>query len=289
MNTSQQEPVVDANRDLIWQTARSADMDRYLAALFAPQSVRDDLMALIAFNAEIAQIADRVTEPGLGEIRLQWWRDALDALQAGEGTDNPIADALGPIVAAHGELVPLLKGLIDARSFDVTGGMMPDMPTLRAYLHKTAGTLYLLGVKLIAGREIEAEHAVADAALALGITGQLRAMPFNLPQGRCFVPRDLLVELHIDPDDIFRPENVPRMVEAIQIMTMEAESALGRAREAMRPASSGARKAFLTLALVEPYLTVLAIADQRSLVEIADISPLNRYGRLAWAAISGRI
>jgi len=289
MSTPQQEPVVDANRDLIWWTARNADMDRYLAALFAPQSVRNDLMALIAFNAEIAQIADRVTEPGLGEIRLQWWRDALDALQAGEGTDHPVADALGGIVAAHGELVPLLKGLIDARSFDVVGGVMPDMPSLRAYLHKTAGTLYLLGVKLIAGREIEAEHAVADAGLAFGFTGQLRAMAVSLPRGRCFVPRDLLVERDIDPDNIFRPEHVPRMVEAIQIMTMEAESALGRARQALRRASPGVRKAFLTLALVEPYLTVLAIGRERSLLEIADISPLNRYGRLAWAAISGRI
>ena len=57
----------------------------------------------------------------------------------------------------------------------------------------------------------------------------------------------------------------------------------------LRQASPGARKAFLTLALVEPYLTVLAIADQRSLLEIADISPMNRFCRLAWAAVSGRI
>ena len=95
------------------------------------EAARDDLMALTAFNVEVAQIADRVSEPGLGEIRLQWWRDALDALQAGEETDNPIADALSGIVAEQANMVPLLKGLIDARSFDIAGGQMPDMPALR--------------------------------------------------------------------------------------------------------------------------------------------------------------
>jgi phytoene synthase len=278
-----------ANRDIVRRAARNGDFDRYLAALFVAEPARDDLMALIAFNAEVAQIADRVSEPGLGEIRLQWWRDGLDALRAGEGTDNPIADALGPIVAKQSDMVPLLKGLIDARSFDVAGGQMPDMQALRAYLHKTAGTLYLMGVRLLAGRDIEAENAVADAGLAFGFTGLMRALPVHLARGRLFLPRTLLAEHGIDPNELLGGDETLRIGEMMEAVGAEARHALARAGKALDRASAAARPAFLTLALVEPYLAALRHRRHRPLQQIADISPLNRYGRLAWAAISGRI
>ena len=68
----------DRSTDLM-RTLRAADPDRYLSMLYAPQDRRADLLALYAFNAEIAGIRDRVSEPMPGEIRLQWWRDMIDA------------------------------------------------------------------------------------------------------------------------------------------------------------------------------------------------------------------
>ena len=60
----------DRSTDLM-RTLRAADPDRYLSMLYAPQDRRADLLALYAFNAEIAGIRDRVSEPMPGEIRLQ--------------------------------------------------------------------------------------------------------------------------------------------------------------------------------------------------------------------------
>nr|MDQ2705339.1 squalene/phytoene synthase family protein [Pseudomonadota bacterium] len=51
---------------------RAADRDRYIAALYAPEDRRADLLALYAFNAEIAGIRDRISQALPGEIRLQW-------------------------------------------------------------------------------------------------------------------------------------------------------------------------------------------------------------------------
>ena len=82
--------------------ARKADPDRAIAALFAPLTARDDLFALFAFNGELARIADQVSEPGLGAIRLQWWRDALARAEAGEATGHPVADAFGSVLARRG-------------------------------------------------------------------------------------------------------------------------------------------------------------------------------------------
>ena len=63
--------------------AKRRDPDRFLCALFAPAERRDDLLALLLFNDELARIPDAVTQPVTGLIRLQWWRDALDELLTG--------------------------------------------------------------------------------------------------------------------------------------------------------------------------------------------------------------
>ena len=67
----------------------AADYDRYLSALFAPACRREALFALIAFNHEIARIPEAVSEPMLGRIRLQWWREVLEAVYAGRARPAP--------------------------------------------------------------------------------------------------------------------------------------------------------------------------------------------------------
>ena len=79
--------------------ARAADYDRYLSALFAPVGSREALFALIAFNHEIARIPEAVSEPMLGRIRLQWWREVVEAVYAGAPARRhevavPLADAI---------------------------------------------------------------------------------------------------------------------------------------------------------------------------------------------------
>ena len=66
-------PMDEALDDLV----RRVDEDRWLASRFAPADVRARLIALYAVNYEIARTAEVVREPGVGDIRLAWWRDAL--------------------------------------------------------------------------------------------------------------------------------------------------------------------------------------------------------------------
>src|SRR5271168_2913521 len=62
---------------------RRHDRDRYQTVLFAPAARREALFALYAFNYEIARVRESVREPMLGQIRLQWWREAVDAAYDG--------------------------------------------------------------------------------------------------------------------------------------------------------------------------------------------------------------
>ena len=59
------------------------DRDRYLTTLFAPAERRAMLLALYAFNFEVAKLREVTREPLIGQIRLQWWRDAIDKIYGG--------------------------------------------------------------------------------------------------------------------------------------------------------------------------------------------------------------
>lgn len=57
---------------------KRVDEDRWLSSRYAPEIERKQLIALYAFTYELARVRTVVTEPGLGAIRFQWWRDAFD-------------------------------------------------------------------------------------------------------------------------------------------------------------------------------------------------------------------
>ncbi|MEO6379595.1 MAG: squalene/phytoene synthase family protein [Caulobacteraceae bacterium] len=77
---------------------RRADPDRWLASRFAPSEARAGLVALYAFDQELARVAGAVTQQLMGEIRLAWWRENLDSLFEDGPRRHPVLDALsGPV------------------------------------------------------------------------------------------------------------------------------------------------------------------------------------------------
>ena len=113
--------------DAVAASARSGEPDRYLAALLAPPAARAHLLALAAFSSELARVPLVATrEPAMGEIRLQWWRDVLEAPHAGTLTGNPIADAVRDAAHRCALPVPLLLDVIDARQMDLAAQAMAD-------------------------------------------------------------------------------------------------------------------------------------------------------------------
>jgi len=104
---------------------RAADKDRFLTTLFAPAEHRNALIALYAFNVEIARVREVVREPVAGEIRLQWWSDVLSGVGRGEVAAHPVAAALLASIARYRLPPERFKALIEARRFDLYDASMP--------------------------------------------------------------------------------------------------------------------------------------------------------------------
>ena len=59
---------------------RKHDYDHYLCNLLLPWETQAAAFAVRAFNVEVAQIGDLVTEKDIGVMRVQFWRDLLDSV-----------------------------------------------------------------------------------------------------------------------------------------------------------------------------------------------------------------
>jgi phytoene synthase len=258
---------------------KEGDPDRYAAALFVPQAAQDPLFALYAFNVELARIATLVKEPQLGEIRLQWWREALARGLAGEATGHPVAEAIASAARACNLAEDDLAKLIDARHFDVSVKHMPDEAALDAYLDSTAGTLLRLAAKIADAHGMDVAGAAKAAGIAYGLTGLMRSLPAHLVQGRVDIPADALSRHGIAASELLAGRGGDGLNALLGEWRERATAALRRAAREIRALPAPTRRAFLPMALVEPYLSSLAkVRDP--LREVATINPLYRLWRL---------
>lgn len=99
-----------ADFDTLRDELRGLDGDLYLCHLFVPAAKRDAVLTLYHLYADIARIPSAVSEPMVGAIRLQWWRDLLAAVADGETRGTPIGEALLVHPLPADAVMPLIDG-----------------------------------------------------------------------------------------------------------------------------------------------------------------------------------
>lgn len=240
---------------------RALDKDRYLATLFVPAPARQHVFAVYAFNAEVASIRERTRQPLAGELRLQWWRDALAGSAAGDVSGNPVAAALLHTIESHGLSNVLLEQLVDARGFDLYDDPMPTLAAFEGYVRKTTSSLFAVVSSLLDALSDASVHAAEHAGIAYGIVGLLRAFPLHASRGQIYLPLELLERSGARAEDIVSGRTTAELVEALRGLRALARERLKTAREQLQVLESTAQATFLPLALVDAYLDRMDRAD----------------------------
>ena len=276
--------------DAVVASARSGEPDRYLAALLAPPDARPHLLALAAFASELARVPSLVTrEPAMGEIRLQWWRDALAAPDPGARTGNPVADAVR--VAMHRCNLPpaLLLDAIDAHEVDLALQPMPDDAALATYLWMREGALFALAAGVL-GHEpgADVQEAAVACGRAYGLARLLLGMPQALSLGHLLLPQSRLDACNVSSQELLSGEGGANVAALFAGMCAEAREVLATSRKYVANLPRRVRVAFLPLALVETYLRALERPGRDVLRSPAEIAPLTRVWRIAAAHWFGR-
>jgi len=264
--------------------ARQYDRDRYLCALLAPEAHRPGLMALYAFNAEIARIRELVSEPLPGEVRLQWWHDLLDGTEHGAVASNPVANALLQTIDTYHLPTQGLIAMTEARVFDLYNDPMPSLNDLEGYAGETvSGLIQLVCLVLNEGKDPGTATAAGHAGVAYALTGLMRALPWHAARRQMYLPGDVCTRHNLDPESVFRGETTPELKAVLGELRGHVRHHLGRVRQVAETVPPACATAFLPLVLVGPFLKQLETSGADPLKQAVEMSQLRRQW-LLWRA-----
>lgn len=248
--------------DSVEGLVKRADPDRWRTARLAPAAERGHLMALYAFNLEIARAAWAPSERALGAIRLAWWRDALAEIPAGAPSGrHELVPLLAAAMAARALPPELFERMIAARATELEG-RPANVAALVAYVDGTAGALMELAARTLGAGE-GALPPVRTFARGAGIAALLRALPALRAHQR-------------DP--------MPPGVTA-PALARDGLAALAAARAERQRVPAGVAPALLAGWRAEQFLAAVAGGADPADAEAAPI--VDRWD-LLWRGVSGR-
>lgn len=241
----------DSDLEYCAESIRRHDPDRWLTALFAPEARRPGLWALYAFNLELARVAEGVSEPLLGDIRLQWWRDALADHAMVSPRAHPVVRALRERVLPAGATPERLAALIEARAADLDPAPPPTLAVLRAYADATSGELMRLALRVLG---VDADAAAREAGIAYALVGLLRALPHHHARGKVYLPQDVLESVGLAEAEVVNTRDRRALRRAVAVVADAASVHLAQARTLARTAPRAAWPALLPARLARLYL-----------------------------------
>jgi phytoene synthase len=159
-----------------------ADPDRFAAAMAGPLAARRILFPLYAFNVEISRAPWVTQEAMIAEMRLQWWRDALEEIAESRPARRhevvtPMAAILAPDTAKR------LDRAVAARRWDIYRDPFENDAHFQRYLQDTAGLLTWAAAHSLGAPESACAKIVALGSGA-GLARFLQAIPELEARGR---------------------------------------------------------------------------------------------------------
>lgn len=246
---------------------RDGDLDRYTVTRAASDAAQARLFPLYALNLEIGRAAWASNEPLVAEMRLQWWRDAIERLcEGGKPPAHPVLDACD-FLKGDGQAGMALDRMIEARRWDVWAEPFPSTEALWAHLDDTSGALYAL-----AARSLDVPEDQADLIRSFGAGAGLAQWLQAVPE---------LTRRERDP----LPDHAP---EAIAALAQDGLERLTAVRAERGRISAAAAPVLLAGWQASGVLRIAARSPQTVLTGGLEMSEFKRRGTLALRAISGR-
>jgi NADH dehydrogenase [ubiquinone] 1 alpha subcomplex assembly factor 6 len=268
---------------------RRHDRNRYQTALFAPAGRRAALLALYAFNYEIARVRETVTEPMLGLIRLQWWREVLDAAYAGvPPRQHPVVLPLTAAIRDFGLSRGHFGRLIDSRERDLADEPPASLAALEDYAEASSAPLVELALEVLGARAPPLDEIARHVGIGYALAGLLRAMPFHARAGRSYLPADIARREGLDPRDYLAGHTTQALRTAVGEIAEAAAQHLRAAREYRAAIPRSAIAALLPALVAGRYLARLQWAEYDPFAPAVAAPDPRQIWRLAAAALRKR-
>lgn len=210
---------------------------------YAPADKRDALVALSAVIGEIASVPGDVSDPGVAQRKLGWWREAL-----AEGLPHPAVQAWLESGAARHVPAAEFDPLVEAVALEIVPPRFEETRALEQHCRAIAGPGALLEARLVNdGAEPDADDAgrlvrLAAAGYRIRIT---RDLVLDARRERWLVPLELQAEFQLTRQHVAAGEGGRRLDALVRHMASEAMLAIDREIGELLPVAAWRNRHFL--------------------------------------------
>ncbi|XP_043457346.1 NADH dehydrogenase (ubiquinone) complex I, assembly factor 6 isoform X1 [Prionailurus bengalensis] len=260
---------------------RKRDYEGYLCSLLLPADSRSSAFALRAFNVELAQVKDSVSEKTIGLMRMEFWRKTVDDIYSDNPPQQPVAIELWKAVKRHNLTKRWLMKIIGEREKNLDDKPYRNIQELENYAENTQSSLLYLTLEILGVKDLHADHAASHIGKAQGIVTCLRATPYHGSRRRVFLPMEICMLHGVSQEDFLRQNQAKNVRDVIYDIASQAHLHLKHARSFHKSVPVKAFPAFLQTVALEDYLKKIQQVDfdifHPSLQQKNTLLPLSLY------------
>jgi phytoene synthase len=239
------------DRAVCADTLRQGSRSFAAAALMLPSFQRAHARALYSFCRvadDLIDSADLASRPAV----VASLRQRLHRACIGQPDDTPIDRAFAATLAACAIPHALPAALLEGFAWDAENRRYPDLPALRDYAARVAGSVGAMMALVLGVRDQHTLARAADLGVAMQLSNIARDIGEDARAGRLYMPLDWLREAGITPDRFLaRPVFTPalggltaRLLEEAERLYHRAEPGIARLPALSRPAIRAAMRLY---------------------------------------------
>lgn len=263
------------------QKAASSGSSFYYAFLFLPKERRAAITTFYAFCREIDDVVDEVSDPGVAQSKLAWWRGEVQNAYAGKPS-HPVTQALMPLANHYGIEQHHLQAVIEGCQMDLTQNRYLDFQALERYCHLVAGVVGEVAAKIFGQTQAQTTAYAHKLGLAFQLTNIIRDVGEDALRGRIYLPLSELAQFDVKAHEILKRTHSDRFAALMQFQTQRALKLYQEAVDLLPVADRRAQKPGLMMASIyRTLLREIAADNYQVLQQRTSLTPLRKFW-LAW-------
>ncbi len=245
----------------VQQKAAASGSSFYYAFLFLPAPRRAAITAFYAFCREVDDVVDEVSDLGVAQRKLDWWRSEVAQAFSGQPS-HPAMQALMPHVAAYKIQAQHLHAVIDGCRMDLEQTRYLDYPGLRRYCHLVAGVVGEVAAQIFGQTDPATTRYAHAMGQAFQLTNILRDVGEDAMRGRIYLPVNELQQFDVKAHEILNRQYSERFTALMRFQAERAHRLYDEALALLPPADRRAQKPGLMMASI--YRTLLREIESSS-------------------------
>uniref|UniRef100_A0A3Q2XUX2 NADH dehydrogenase (ubiquinone) complex I, assembly factor 6 n=1 Tax=Hippocampus comes TaxID=109280 RepID=A0A3Q2XUX2_HIPCM len=221
---------VQHNERFCLELVRSRDYEGFVCSLLLPEAARRSALALRAFNVELAQVKDSVSQKSLGLMRMQFWKTAIEEIYRDKPPNQPVSVELWRAVKKHNLTKRWLTRIITEREKDLDDRGYRNLQELESYAENTQSSLLFLLLESLGVKDVHADHAASHVGKAHGIVTCLRATPHHSSRRKVYLPMDICMLHGASQEEFIRRSQEQSIRDVVYDIASQAHVHLEHAR-----------------------------------------------------------